>query len=600
MALFQPFDPKDPESPTMAFSGADLFLTQPTIPGAVKLANGPSLPNATQTNNLAVIGNPERLSWGSLSGSEIKALRDACFADQRLFVEVFFRDLFWGEMSDMHRDFCEMERVPDQRGLMLVTAAPRGHAKTTFRAKIKPIHAILYGYENFILLIGFSGREVGDKTRDIRDQLLYNERLIEVYGRRLSKRSGTTDFRAKAGLKRDDVCRVLARSTGGQVRGLRFGRYRPTRIILDDILSAERVNTPEQREKTKSWFQKDVMGSRETQKTEGGLSITNVDLVGTCMNKDDLLMELLKTPGWVRKHYKAMIREADNQELWAKWRDIYTDLDDEGAVDKAFAFYKRNEADMLRGSEVLWAAGDDYYALQVFIIQNGLAAFNSEKQNDPHDPTRQVLFPERCKKFKVIWPGDSLWPSTFDPEGFCYRMGNDLQHSRNFERVILFHDPALAHQKKSDYAALVVLAQDLNRYIYVLEAWVEKQPYGRQITTALDMADKWGADTIYMEDVAFQELMKVPYQQHITKRGGGPKVIGVHSHKNKHARIARLEPYINNNAMRLEVNLSPRLIEQLREFPMGNDDGPDALEQGVAQLRQPRSISVYREGMVEA
>lgn len=544
-----------------------------------------------------IIGNPQELRWGKLTQHEIKALQSACFADQRLFVETFFQDLFWGEMSAMHREFCEMERVPDQRGLMLVTAAPRGHAKTTFRAKIKPIHAILYGYDHFILIIGFSGREVVDKTADIRDQLLYNERLIEVYGRRVSKRSGTTDYKALSGLKKDDYCRVLARSTGGQVRGLRFGRYRPTRIILDDILSAERVNTPEQREKTKHWFQKDVMGARETQKTDDGRSITNVDLVGTCMNKDDLLMELLNKPGWTRRHYKAMIREADNQELWNKWREIYTDLTDEKSADKAFAFYKRNEAEMLKGTEVLWASGDDYYSLQLFIIQNGLAAFNSEKQNDPHDPSRQVLFPERCQRFKVIWPGDPLWPSIFEPEGWCYRLGNTIQHSSTMERVIIFHDPALAKQKKSDYAAIVVLAQDLNRYIYAVEAWVERQPYEKQITQALDMADKWGADTIYMEDVAFQDLLKVPYRDHIAKRGGGPKVVGVHSHRDKHARIARLEPYINNQALRLEVNLSPRLIEQLREFPMGHDDGPDALEQGVARLRQPRTISVYREGV---
>lgn len=41
---------------------------------------------------------------------------------------------------------------------------------------------------------------------------------------------------------------------------------------------------------------------------------------------------------------------------------------------------------MLEGTEVLWEAKLPYYALMKIKVDEGIASFNSELQNDPVDP----------------------------------------------------------------------------------------------------------------------------------------------------------------------------------------------------------------------
>lgn len=540
---------------------------------------------------------PASIPWGHLTTEWKEKIKQRAFIDHAFYTECFFPEYFWGVPSQMHKDFIKWEQKPTQKGIKEITAAPRGHAKTTWRALFKPIHAILYAYHQFILVIGYSGPDGNDKTRDIRDQLLNNDRLIEVFGKVIPENAGATDFVATV-TKGDVVnkCRVLARSTGKQVRGLRYKNHRPTLVICDDILSAEGVATPEQRAKTYKWFFSDVMGALETTKTETGQSTSCVSVIGTSLNKDDLINSLLKTAGWRTNKYRALLRHADRQDLWTQWERIYIDLDNPTADVDAKAFYEANKEEMDRGSQVLWDAGDNYYALRVFIIQNGKASFNSEKQNDPHDPTQQVLYPEKCARFETILVDDPRWPVDMPRDGWAFVMGEVVRPYTDLERVIIAHDPALAKTNSSDFAAIVALGQDYNGYIYALEAWIERKNYWDQVNKALDLALKWGADTIYMEQNNFQGILKEPYADAKKQRSQKTKVIGVTSHTNKQGRIARLQPYIDNHVLRLSNNINRRLVEQLEEFPLGHDDGPDCLELGIARLRKPRTIAHYSQG----
>lgn len=598
MAKPKPLPPEPPRyipdpRPTLGqglFSGATVYFT-PSKPASQQTT--PELQafiDAVPTTGADL--DPETIPWGKLTPAWTDLIRKRAYIDHAFYVACFFPEYFWGTPSEMHRDFIKWEKRPTQRGYKEITAAPRGHAKTTWRALFKPLHAILYGYHHFILVIGYSGPDGNDKTRDIRDQLANNDRLVEVYGRRIDHGAGATDFTATTP---KGTCRVLARSTGKQVRGLRYKNHRPTLVICDDILSAEGVATPEQRAKTRKWFFSDVMGALETTKTDMGQSTSCVSVIGTCLNKEDLINELLKTAGWKSNKYRALLRHADRQDLWTEWEGIYTNLDNAAAPVDARAFYEANKKEMDRGAKVLWQDGDDYYSLRVFIIQNGKASFNSEKQNDPHDPTQQVLYPEKCARFAVVYPDDPRWPRDMPREGWGFLMGDVVRPYTDMERVIIAHDPSLAKTNSSDYAAIVAVAQDYNGYIYVLDAWIERKNYWDQITKALDMALLWGADAIYMEENNFQGIMKEPYASAKKQRGQKTKVIGISSHSNKQGRIARLQPYIDNHVLRLNANINRRLTEQMEEFPMGHDDGPDGLEMAIARLRRPRTIAAYTQ-----
>lgn len=522
-------------------------------------------PRLIHSNNLPHI-NPRAVS-----------VRERCYTDFKAFIEEFFADHLWGEMSAMHWDFCALEAQPDRRGIREATAAPRGNAKTTLKVLIKAVHAIVYGYHPFILVIGYSKTEASDKLKDIRSELLYNDKLLETFGPQLNpKKAGGEDF-----ITFNDI-RVTARGTGGQVRGLKYRHHRPSLILLDDIETLEHVQTPEQRTKTENWFKKDVMGCG---RADGSSTFM---IVGTILHKESLLSNLLASPGWQAYKYKAVLADAERQDLWQQWKDLYCNLEDAHRTATAQAFYKKNEAAMLQGVETLWPAGDPYVRIQEYILTNGLASYNSEKQNDPYDPDKQILNPDICERFRVIWPGDTRWPEHIQPDGFII-LGQEDRYAVHSSQLTyaVFHDPALAEKNKSDYAAIVVCGQDPSGYIYVLDVWLKREPPARQIKQALEMARRWNFDKLYLETNNFQGLLKQPYKEALQAEQMKLRVVGVDQHTNKLHRISTLEPYFSNGWIRLREALDANWLDQLRLFPTDHDDGPDALHGCVERLRKP-------------
>jgi predicted phage terminase large subunit-like protein len=490
----------------------------------------------------------------------------------------------------MHRDFFKLEKNPGRRGRREVTAAPRGNAKTTIKTTIKTIHAICYGYEKFIVILSNSGPEADEKVRDILIELETNKRLRQVFGQlapikgnRKTGRWGTTDFVTT------NKIRVLAKSKGKQVRGLKHGHYRPTLIILDDVEAPEEVRTPEQRKKTRDWLFKDVMKA-------GGLGgKTNVIFVGTVLHQEGLLAELLKNPGWEPHFYRSVIRHADRQDLWNQWREAFCQLENPNRLKDARAFYEANKAEMLKGVEVLWPDGEPYYSLMAQRITDGEAAFNSEKQNEPLDPSRQLFNMAEAKRFKIVYNE--------------YHQPKEIRWLDKSERVIpwdhikeivAFHDPAMGKKPTSnnepDFTAIVVVAIDLSGYMYCLDAYVEKDPPSKQVVAAFALHQKWSISRLFLETQNFQELLKDKYIAEQKNFFGYPlRVVGVNQHEDKYARISTLEPEIAHGFLAFNIDLNRRLYEQLEQFPTGCDDGPDALEGAVRQLKAAKNKIVQSQ-----
>ena len=516
---------------------------------------------------------------------EHKALREACYRDFSLFIRTFFPEHLWGEWSRMHTDLIADEAKPDRRERLEVIAAPRGNAKTVVKVLAKVIHSIVYGYQPFTVIIGYSASEAEGKVKDIRDELLYNEELVKVYGALLAKNAGTQSFITS------NNCMVLARGRGGQVRGLRHGKYRPTHILCDDVEDLEACQSQLQREKTIAWFKKDVLPAKQSGAAHGG----NVTFIGTVLHEDSLLARLLTDPtAQIRRKYRAVESFAERQDLWEQWRALYCNLDDPQAAETAKTFYEANEAEMLLGTKVLWPAGEPYYTLMIQRIGLTEAGFNSEKQNEPFDPDRQVLDPSLCPKFRVFTPLDKEWPADAGEQQFAIlrQDGKVLFNHKDKLKIIAFMDPALGRKQRvnnagQDYTAIVVCAQDMAGYVYCLDAWVKKRPPSEQIQAAFRLHQQWGFEVLYLETVGFQELLKDKISTEQVNWENRMRVIGVGQHTDKQARITSLEPYFKNAWLHLRQNLDPEFINQIRLFPTVHDDGPDALEGAVSKLRRP-------------
>jgi hypothetical protein len=241
------------------------------------------------------------------------------------------------------------------------------------------------------------------------------------------------------------------------VRGLLHGHSRPSLILCDDIESLDGTLTPEQRVKTRNWFFKDVMKCGQV---DGS---TNITVIGTCLHPESLLCELLQSPGWATQKYQAVERFSDNEALWEQWKAIYTDLSNPNRQADAQAFYESHADALLSGTQVLWPSGESYLHLMRMRIDEGQASFYSEKQNDPLDPERQLFDMQRAKRFRIT------------DDGLVWLDGSEkLVPWTALERVIAFHDPALGKKlgqhSEPDFAAIVILGQDLDGYLYALDA----------------------------------------------------------------------------------------------------------------------------------
>lgn len=482
----------------------------------------------------------------------------------------------------MHRDFCEAEEDPARRGRREAIAAPRGNAKTTFKLKIKAIHAIVYGYESYILVLGHSAPNAVEKVSEILDELSANPRLIQVYGALAPERGkhgkgvwGKKSFVTQNGVK------VVGRSKGQAIRGTTHGADRPTLIILDDVESPNEVLSPEQRLKTRHWFFKDIAKCGQI---DGS---TNIVMIGTCLHPDSLLSELLRSPGYNSHKYQSVISYASNQALWEQWQGMYTDLSNSQRHVNAQAFYQANEAAMLEGSQVLWPDGEPYEALMRLRIDEGIASFQSEKQNDPYDPERQLFDLSRIKRFRVSFEGGRF-------HAIHWLDGSNKTIFRDtLETVAAFHDPAVGKKAgqhtEPDYAAIVVVAKDQDGYLYCLDAYIKRDPLSKQLENAYHLHAKWQLDCMYVEDNGFQEDIKRLYKEQNNLRPSEYlRVKGVTQTENKFKRISTLEPALTYGWLLFADTMNPMLLDQLRQFPTGYDDGPDAL-QGVVGKLQRRS-----------
>lgn len=447
--------------------------------------------------------------------------------------------------------------ISREKGSRNVVAAPRGHAKSTNFTFKDSLHAVLYGYKHYILILSDSSDQAEGFLEDIKTELEENGNIIMDFG----SLKGEKAWRTGVILTKNDI-KVEAIGSGKKVRGRRHRNWRPDLIVLDDIENDENVNTSDQRKKLKSWFDKAV--------SKAGDTYTDIMYIGTILHYDSLLSNVLKNPRYKAKTYRAVISFAENGKLWDEWESIYTNLFNERHEEDARTFYEAHEEEMLAGTEVLWEEKLSYYDLMEIRVSEGEASFNSELQNDPIDPDN----------------------ATFNPEWFDYYEPELMDWSDSDFIFIGSNDPSLGKNKKSDTSSIINLALSLSTgYMYVADASVEKRKPDVIIDDVIEMSKRLKRDyrkgfyKFGVETVQFQYFFKDVLAQKSVEQGEYIPIEEIQSSVNKVLRIESLQPVIKNKYLKFNRN-HKTLLKQLEEFPMGrNDDAPDGLQMAV-QLAQ--------------
>lgn len=458
----------------------------------------------------------------------------------------------------------DAKKISRADGSKRAIAAPRGHAKSTNFTFKDSLHAILYGYKHYLIILSDSSEQAEAFLEDIKDELEDNADILEDFGQMKGEDTWKTGtIKTTTGVKVDAV------GSGKKLRGRKNRSWRPDLIVLDDIENDENVNTQEQRRKLQNWFNKAVLKAGDT--------YTDIMYVGTILHYDSLLSNTLKNPGFKSKKYQAVEAWAENTKLWEEWESLYTNLFDELHEEHAQEFFEEHREEMLQGTKVLWEEKLPYYKLMKIRVDEGEASFNSELQNDPIDP-------------------DS---ATFNEEWFDFYDEETTDFSDPRFWFVGANDPSLGKTKKSDTSSIIGLAVDRRTgYMYVVDASIEKRHPDVIIDDAMAMSRRYRTDygrafrAFGVETVQFQWYFKEIMAQKSAEAGEYLPIEEINSSSNKILRIESLQPMIKNKYLKFNRN-HKTLLKQMYEFPMGkNDDGPDGLKMAVDTAVKIRSNSV--------
>ena len=486
--------------------------------------------------------------------------------DLEFFGRAYFGHYFSTESPDFHRELDgiwregvlkgrfplngkEAKAINRLPGTRRAVAAPRGHAKSTTLTFKGTMHAVLYQYKHYPIIISDSSDQAEGFLENIRVEFEENPAILEDFGSLQGK-----VWRNNVLLTKTDI-KIEAIGSGKKIRGRKHRNWRPDLIILDDVENDENVRTPEQRKKLHNWFTKAV--------SKAGDGYTDIIFIGTLLHYDALLAKTLDNPTYTSIKYKAVIAFSQRDDLWDAWEAIYINLENPAHEADALAYFAEHQADMLEGTVVLWEAKNSYYNLMVQKVSDGASAFNSELQNEPINPD-DCLFLEE-------------WIDYYNEAEVNFQ-----DHAFDF---FGFVDPSLGRTKRSDPSAIITLAKHRTTgYMYVVDADIMRRHPDMIITDILEK-ERWlrktygrGYKKFGAEVNQFQWFLKEELAKASARAGLYLPIEEILQTTDKILRVQTLQPDVKNKYLKF----NPRhktLLEQLRHFPMAaHDDGPDALE----------------------
>ena len=517
----------------------------------------------------------------------MEALKARCATDLKLFAQTFFPHYCKREFSPFHEEICARFKFRE-RNIRSALAAPRGNAKSTWKSLIIPIHDVCYGSEKFIVILSSTTPLSNKKLKDIRQEVSENTSLRSAYGIKFPKKKvGESEFLA---LSENGRTYFAAIGRGSEVRGIRIGEDRPTKIISDDVEFSEEVYNEKSRKKTEDWYFEDV--------TKAGDEGTNIELVGTVLHRDSLLAKLLKNPAYQGAKYKAIISWSEREDLWDKWRELYRNLDNQNRLSDALDFYTKNEAEMIRGTEVLWPEKESYLAHMMDMEEIGKRAFMKEKQNEPQGSEEPIF--ERFHWYREV------------EEGFQIESNGAIIKRSECQSVGAM-DPSTGAVKSTkgklgDFTVIGNGYLDKNGRVFVHHDFTKRVPPSKYIQELFNLHERFNFSKFAVETNLYRNLLLPNIIDERKRREKEAKKLikipfyDVVQTENKRERITRLEPKVNHGYILFNRSLSHEFMNQFIDFPHSDhDDAPDCVEilWNLAHNRyKPAGISMDAMGSV--
>ena len=401
----------------------------------------------------------------------------------------------------------------------------RGSGKSTFGSLALPLWAALEHPEKypFIILVADSARQATLNISAIKYELETNNLIKQDYGAITGNviedfaLKGDGEEWQKQNIVLSNGVRILARSRGQKVRGLRHLQHRPKLVIVDDPEDGEWVRTKENRDKTDRWLKSEVMGGLDARKGK-------IVVIGNLLHMDALLSRL-RAPG---TGFKVLEFPLVNEAGECTWPALYPTAQS----------LKDKERDM---GPVAWQRE----MLLKIVADEG-----------------QIITPEDIHYYDEIPPHNE----TTNDKGETVRI--PVLASLKGHGV----DLAISEKESADYTAIV--SGDVYYVNDSPKIYVRANPFNRHVNFHETMkhvrnipGERGGANIFFVEDIGYQ---KAALQE--MERAMLP-VVPMRPTTDKRSRLQVIAPYIKNGTVLFPRAGCEELLGQL--FNLGIDSHDD-------------------------
>lgn len=405
----------------------------------------------------------------------------------------------------------------------------RGSAKTTFTTLSYVLFRALNNKSKFIVIVNDTTEQVKGNLHNIKTEI-ENNKIIKYLYPNVHIGKTWSDFN----LLLTNGVRIIGRSRGMNIRGIRHRQYRPDLFIVDDPENLQQVKTKENRDNTYNWFTAEVVPAvRETD--------SKLIVIGNLLHNDGFMARLAKNP-----LFKVIRIPLINEHGEVAWKAKYPDkksLDDQRK----------------KVGETAWARE---YLLKI-IAEDDQVIKETDIQKYPNE-----LLTKRDDRgeltFKILDAG----------------VGGDL---------------AISEKQTADYTALVsgyrVQFSTDKRHILILPNPIKRRmDYHTTQQVAMNVADVMPHGTkFYIEDVGYQRAAL----QGLSRKGVA--VYPMRPVTDKRARLETVAPFIKDGTVLFPEQGCEDLIQSLINFGIEeHDDDVDALVyllMGLVNKRRTRGVA---------
>lgn len=463
--------------------------------------------------------------------------------DFSFFCTYFLRDFFVSSDENTNRNLSDEHfKIMEELTKMFVLDThdneefilPRGMAKTICIDNASTVWRHVYKKSRFTVIIGNKQTDAEGFIDGI-SAMLNNPRIKETFGQLIDKKDRSRVCN-KSELELQNDTDIQCFGIGSSIRGISYscaeGRFRPSTIILDDILSEEDILTEGAKEKVVNKFYKEILEAGDKKVIRDGKKIqgaTKIIICNTPLAQDDFCNTIRNDPTfkiyWRRVCDFNVDEYFTNNKYWNTFKEILFDPENEDCIKTAQEFYINNEEFMK--FETIW-----------------------EKYNCCDIATR--YFTERVSFLQELMcdcenVGERLVESLIS-------LPRTSIENKNFKNVIMAIDPATTTSRRSDYTAISIVGKAGFHY-YVRRGYLEKfdsrTEFDKYINFCVDVLKEYPEIThIVIEKNVFKGIdsqrIQEAIEQDSTLRRRNIQIIDIYNTKNKDERISTIIQKINS------------------------------------------------------